>query len=166
MSVEPISDAELENIERSVDGTRTDWPPNWTDLRLVARIRALEAEIARKDAALRELERSGPSVHVTRIARAALGPWVPTHQHYKGGLYRELMCGIDAENGPRNGRAVVVYESQDGKCFVLPAVVFDENVYAYQLAPGGPSATEEHVRRYRPLTPDEARAAVKGRSNG
>jgi hypothetical protein len=122
---------------------------------LEAECEALRAEVARKDEALRELERIGPSVQVARIARAALGPWTPTHQHYKVGYYRELRRGIDAENWPRNGRPVVVYENHDGKCFVLPASVFDGGVTLY------PSISDEIVPRYRPLTPAEQATYVE-----
>jgi hypothetical protein len=48
--------------------------------------------------------------------------WKPTHQHYKGGLYRVITTALrEADLVP-----MVVYESEDGPVFVRPMSEFSE----------------------------------------
>jgi hypothetical protein len=115
-----------------------------------ARIRALEAEVstlraevARKDEALRQIAdpRNWEEQDRARsIARAALGPWRPTHQsrerdHIK---VREVGRGY----GPDRLMQMVLYEGPPpGNSHVLYADIFGD--------------------RYRPLTPAEQAAYVE-----
>ena len=117
-----------------------------------ARIRALEAEIARKDEALRPFAKGADSyypddgdghesawnsrfrVDALRAARAALGPWVPTHR----GDFNDIR---------------EVLRTSDGHV-----------VYAFKSGEHGTMTIGEFAAFWRPLTPDEARAAVEGRS--
>lgn len=155
-------------------------------LKECARIRkeltALKAEVARKDAALRpfaliaehdigkteadtDLYRPMqpqnaraplPTVGDLRAAAAALGPWVPTHQRQHGDFVREVARGRHAEDAG----AMVAFDKADGSLWFLAAYYFDGDMKAFDkdgmLLPP--------VRRYRPRTTDEARAAVEGRS--
>ncbi len=52
----------------------------------------------------------------------ARGEWKPTHQHYKGGLYRFITAAL------REGdlEPLVVYEPEDGPVFVRPMSEFRE----------------------------------------
>ena len=125
---------------------------------LLARIRALEAECARKDAALRKIKKEvseyaeasknvglgayGACATVRMIARAALkpaalGPWVPTHMLAGKILVRQR--DVSAHDG---GRAIGLFEARDGTL--------------YSRYPDD--------QKVRALTPDEARAATEGRS--
>lgn len=81
-------------------------------------------------------------------ARATAPAWVPTHRHYKGGLYRELMR-VEREG---DAEKMVVYEAEDGRRWVRPAAEFDSTVTVplpRDLADG----KREYVRRYAPLRP-------------
>jgi hypothetical protein len=50
------------------------------------------------------------------------GRWQPTHQHYKGGLYREIARGqLEADQTP-----VVIYDDQKGQVWVRPVKDFDQ----------------------------------------
>ena len=48
--------------------------------------------------------------------------WQPTHRHYKGGLYRELMRGF----WEPTVEGAVVYENKDGIVWIRNAVEFDD----------------------------------------
>lgn len=72
--------------------------------------------------------------------------WTPTHRHYKGRLYRELMR-VDREG---DCEPMVVYEAEDGRRWTRPAAQFDGMVAAYDLG-GGVSPTDEYVRRFAPI---------------
>lgn len=59
------------------------------------------------------------------IDRLIAAEWKPTHQHYKGGLYRVVRRGfIEANWVP-----AVFYESDEGTLIVRPALEFDGDVY-------------------------------------
>lgn len=63
--------------------------------------------------------------------------WTPTHEHYKGGLYRELM------RGRREGSAepMVAYQAENGDVWFRPVDEFDA-----EIDPGG-----GWMRRYEPI---------------
>ena len=82
--------------------------------------------------------------------------WIPTHQHYKGGYYRELHRATHSETE----EALVVYQTPDGRVWVRPAAMFDEVIEV----PASPAQTpgsgsnaavvvqpSRAVRRFRPL---------------
>lgn len=191
--IEPISDAELAAICSALDGLpeTSDRPYRGMIARIRALeaereaaivefagfVNVLRAEVARKDAALRPFAEAADNLdgepddaclwehpvstdldmgHL-RAARAALGPWVPTHQHYKGGYCRAHASGF---MGWARGNPVVILENEDGIWIVVQTGEFAEDVREFDddgmFKPPAP--------RYRPLTPDEARAAVEGRS--
>lgn len=66
-----------------------------------------------------------PPVPVSEPGRAtSYTEWRPTHRHYKGGLYRELMRGtLEASMTP-----VVVYQNQEGRVWVRPVREFDGEI--------------------------------------
>ena len=134
---------------------------------LLARIRALEAECARKDAALRNLIAHDEAMEAQNAdyhrlidedvpcrsaplneAMAALGPWVPTHQEVNGELWREV-CRAQ-EWGNINAWAIAVLESRVGVLWAISAVDLDRTRVG--LGRGG---------QFHSLTPDEARAATE-----
>ncbi len=85
----------------------------------------------------------------------ALSPvptWTPTHRHYKGGLYREIMrCeGADGDDLV----PVVIYENEVGRRFARDAAVFDGQIVK-QDAGGLPYLD---VRRFEPIAPAPAEA--------
>ncbi len=85
-------------------------------------------------------------------AIAALSPapaepaWTPTHRHYKGGLYRELMRG----RREGSGEPMVAYQAENGDIWFRPVEEFDGTVPAFSLD-GVTSATGEYTRRYEPI---------------
>ena len=50
--------------------------------------------------------------------------WQPTHQHYKGGLYRVLGQAVHTETEER----MTVYQTEDGRWWARPAAMFEETV--------------------------------------
>ena len=50
--------------------------------------------------------------------------WTPTHRHYKGALYRELMR-VEREG---DCEPMVVYEAEDGRRWTRPATEFDGGI--------------------------------------
>lgn len=58
------------------------------------------------------------------------GPWQATHQHRKGGLYRELARGI----AEADRAAVVIYDDPEGTIWVRVAAEFDDG----RFTPVGP----------------------------
>ena len=50
--------------------------------------------------------------------------FVPTHRHYKGGLYRKL---FDARHSETE-ELLTVYQSADGRHWVRPTAMFDERL--------------------------------------
>lgn len=154
---------------------RAAFEPYWVGISretardMLAHIRALEAEVARKDEALKpfalffdacDFERVeetlfviskqrhldaktfGITVADLHRARAALGPWVPTHRHENGTLAREVVraqFGVGAD--------------------IIPVVILDDVFHRPFVV-----AAEKVERDFRPLTPDEARVAMEGRS--
>ena len=80
-------------------------------------------------------------------ARATAPAWVPTHRHYKGGLYRELMR-VEREG---DAEKMVVYEAEDGRRWVRPAAEFDSTVTV--RSPGTwRTASESTCAATRPLS--------------
>ncbi len=54
--------------------------------------------------------------------RARRDVWTPTHQHRKGGLYRERMRGVlEADRSE-----VVIYDDAEGTVWVRPVSEFDD----------------------------------------
>lgn len=141
----------------------------------VARIADLEAQVAKleriaqwcrprlsrdeyRDALDRYLKEPPTEPDTTPIVHsdAAAAPWVATHRHYKGGLYRKRGESFFTQNGALNGRTVIEYEGEDGVPYSMFADQWYEKVPAFQMAPGAPSPTGETVRRYAPLPPSAA----------
>lgn len=190
MSAEPISDDTLVRVEEKLarmkgldvlDGRQFSGN---TVAAMLARIRALEADreahmialgehaearrvaeaaVARKDEALRQVAEPRNWEEQDRarsIARAALGPWVPTHRSHDGKLVRVLHSGVI--NAQFTSWRSTIFDDKDGVVFSLYQSEFEHPRRVYRE-----DDEFDHLeRRYRLLTPDEARAAVEGRSDG
>ena len=158
MSTEPINDADLVHVD--------EVPCFNPEKVVIARIRALEAErealraeVARKDEALRQIAdpRNWEEQDRARsIARAALGPWMPTHQHENGTLAREVVraqFGVGADGIPVADLADAVTRS-----LAIPTIgigagaATDAQVLVWQdlagLTPGRPA---KFVKQYADL---------------
>lgn len=160
---------------------RAAFEPYWVGISretardMLAHIRALEAEVARKDAALRRLIEHTEAMEAQNAdyhrlgeqgipcrsaplneAAAAVGPWMPTHQRQHGDFVREVARGRHAEDAG----AMVAFDKVDSSLWFLAAYYFD----GYMKVFDKDGMSLPLARRYRPLTPDEARAAVEGRS--
>ena len=105
------------------------------------------------------------AVESAEAAIRALAPpptWPPTHRHYKGGLYRELMradAWTDLLNPEPPRDDLVVFENEAGRRFILPALEFDEMVVAPATA--GAWSVKNEVRRFQPIQqPEEPTDAV------
>jgi len=101
-----------------LDGQTTVIPIAKAELQEIStagRIASLEAEIAR--------------------LRTERDTWQPTHEHYKGGLYRVIGRGlIEADRSP-----VVIYDNAMGEIWVRPESDFDQTDPFVRFAP---------IRRY------------------
>ena len=63
---------------------------------------------------------------VDRALNALDGGWRPTHQHRKGGRYRELMRGFREHDL----EPIVIYEGEDGTVWSRPAAAFDDGRFS------------------------------------
>lgn len=154
MSTEPISDEKISFIERHYPREVVCLPEEWAAVK--ARIRALEAEVARKDEALRQIAEPRNWEEQDRarsIARAALGPWRPTHQHSGGDFVRELSRGRKADDAA----PMVAFDKSDGSQWFIYASDFDGNIRGFDRH----GMFARPSRCYRPLTPAEQAAYVE-----
>ena len=116
---------------------------------LEAECEALRAECARKDEALRQIAEPRNWEEQDRarsIARAALGPWRPTHREAEGTLFRKRL-EVDSPFG-----VLVIFDNEDG---ALRALLRSEWLAIYP----GPGTSQ--IARTRPLTPAEQAAYVE-----
>jgi hypothetical protein len=82
------------------------------------------------------------------LSRPGEGDWVPTHRHYKGGLY-QLLYEAHNEGNPSN--MLAVYRGEDMKVWVRPLMMFNGVV---ELEHG------EEIRRFQPLAATPARSTA------
>ncbi len=99
------------------------------------------------DAYMRGVNASRAAIRALPLPAAppAEPEWTPTHRHYKGGLYRELMR-VERE-GDR--QPMVVYEAQDGIRWVRAASEFDGEVWIRN----GDDQDQLTLRRFEPIAP-------------
>ena len=75
---------------------------------------------------------------IDRLLASRAGGWRPTHQHYKGGLYRVVARGrIEADLSP-----VVIYDNDAGETWVRPVDDFDQTDPFVRFAPLPPLPEE------------------------
>ena len=70
--------------------------------------------------------------------------WQPTHQHYKGGLYRVLGQAVHTETEER----MTVYQTEDGRWWVRPAAMFEETSAASESMMDGTRKLTEVISAF------------------